>query len=144
MFVGGIGIFASMLMSVKERTNEIGLRKAIGASRKDILIQFLLESAIMGITGGILGIIIGLIITLSITLFTSWLVCISVYIITFSFTFSFIVLPYCFFTIIVKLNNANKYETAEKINNEMIPVFIAMKVDKIDIRTDVHPLAAQQ
>ena len=60
LLVGGIGIFASMLMSVRERTNEIGLRKAIGAGRKEILIQFLLESAVMGITGGILGIIIGI------------------------------------------------------------------------------------
>jgi putative ABC transport system permease protein len=91
LFIGGIGIFASMLMSVRERTNEIGLRKAIGACKSEILIQFLLESAVMGIAGGILGIVIGIVSTAVISLLSSWPVFISLNVIVLSFSFSFIV-----------------------------------------------------
>lgn len=59
LLVGGIGILAIMLMAIKERTNEIGLRMAVGASRKDILVQFLLEASVLSIGGGIIGIGIG-------------------------------------------------------------------------------------
>jgi len=60
LLVGGIGILAIMLMAIKERTKEIGLRRAVGASRKDILVQFLLEASVLSVGGGIVGIGTGL------------------------------------------------------------------------------------
>ncbi|MBE5846688.1 MAG: FtsX-like permease family protein [Lachnospiraceae bacterium] len=62
-FVGGIGIMNVLFVSVKERTNEIGILKAIGCSRKDILTEFLLEAACISLVGAILGVLFGLCIT---------------------------------------------------------------------------------
>lgn len=72
LLVGGIGIMNIMLVSITERTREIGLRKAIGARRSDILTQFLAESVVISAVGGLLGVVIGWIIINLITFITGW------------------------------------------------------------------------
>ncbi len=91
LLVGGIGIMNIMLVSVSERTREIGLRKAIGANNKDIMTQFLIEAILMSFLGGVFGVLLGIGISVLITLFAGWAVKVSSSSIILATTFSLVV-----------------------------------------------------
>jgi len=88
LLVGGIGIMNIMLVSVTERTREIGLRKAIGGRKVDILMQFLAESVVVSVIGGGLGIILAWAVTVALTNLIGWAMSISLDSVLISFFFS--------------------------------------------------------
>jgi macrolide transport system ATP-binding/permease protein len=91
LLVGGIGIMNIMLVSVTERTREIGLRKAIGANNKDIMIQFLIEAILMSFIGGLLGILLGSGVSVLITVVAGWTVTVSLSSVILATVFSLLV-----------------------------------------------------
>ncbi|MEI6805361.1 MAG: ABC transporter permease [Myxococcaceae bacterium] len=88
LLVGGIGIMNIMLVSVSERTREIGLRKAIGARRRDILSQFLIESVVISVVGGLLGVLLAWVSTVLLSTFAGWATSITLGSVLMSFGFS--------------------------------------------------------
>ena len=88
LFVGGIGIMNIMIVSVAERTREIGIRMAVGARKKEIMGQFLVEAMILSMIGGLIGIVLGILASCAISLVTKWSIIISVQSICIPFLFS--------------------------------------------------------
>jgi putative ABC transport system permease protein len=86
--VGGIGIMNIMLVSVTERTREIGIRMAVGARSRDVLLQFLIEAMVLSIVGGLIGILLGVSGSRLVTIKMGWATLISPNSIVLAFLFS--------------------------------------------------------
>ena len=91
LIVGGVGIMNIMLLSVTERTREIGIRRAVGARSNEVILQFLMEAVTLSLTGGLLGILVGILVAESITKMVQWSTSISPLALTLSFGVSAVI-----------------------------------------------------
>lgn len=91
LLVGGIGIMNIMLVSVTERTKEIGIRLAVGAKSSDVLMQFMIEAIFISFLGGFIGVGLGLLISLSVAKFGGWPIAVTIYSVALSFLFSAVI-----------------------------------------------------
>ncbi len=91
LVVGGIGIMNIMLANIQQRVKEIGIRRAVGATSSDILVQFLLEAVVISVGGGLIGVLTGFMISYGISHFTGWSTLISLSSILVSFFVSVLV-----------------------------------------------------
>lgn len=91
LLVGGVGILAVMLIAIKERTREIGVRRAVGARRNEIMLQFLVESLLLSASGGLVGILLGVSLAVGAAHFTQWPMRLSPTAVLVSFLFSAVI-----------------------------------------------------
>jgi ABC-type antimicrobial peptide transport system permease subunit len=91
LLVGGIGIMNIMLTSVVERTREIGVRRTAGARRRDVTMQFLIETLLMTVGGGLVGIVAGAVVSVGISAYAGWATHVSVTAVVLGFVVSFFV-----------------------------------------------------
>ena len=91
LVTGGIGILNIMLVSVTERTKEIGIRMAVGAKRRDILLQFLFEAAALSVLGGVVGVILGLVAAFVFAHVADWSLLVDTWAVALSVVFSMVV-----------------------------------------------------
>lgn len=115
LIVGGIGIMNIMLVSVRERTREIGIRMSVGAKEKDILVQFLVEAVVLSLIGGLFGIALGTTVSKIATYFTGWPNIISIEAVVLAFGFAALI---GIFFGVYPARKASRLEPVEALRSE--------------------------